>query len=159
MAQTPEGKVKDAVKRLLKRWGIWFYMPVSNGMGVHGIPDLMCCYEGLLIGIETKAPNKNPTTWEQRWNKASPNQQNRMTEIRQAGGIAIVVDDVAQVEELLNAIKPLAEMNRNARTLLGEKKWPETIRRSIGNTIALLSRRKTEPCETQQDEKRKQRAR
>lgn len=156
---TPEGKVKEAIKKLLKKWGIWFYMPVSNGMGVHGIPDLMCCYEGLLIGIETKAPLKNPSTEEQRWKKATPNQQNRMTEIREAGGIALVVDDVAQVEELLNAIKPLAELNRNARSLLGARKWPETIRKSIGNTMALLSRRKSEPCETPQGEKPSQKAR
>jgi hypothetical protein len=155
---TPEGRVKDKVKKLLKANGIWFYMPVQNGMGVHGIPDLVCCYEGLFIGIETKAPGKRPTTYDQRWNKASANQQNRMTEIKNAGGIALVVDDVAQVEELLNAIKPLAELNRNAKTLMGERSWPEIIRRSIGTTIALLSRRKREPCETPPDEKQRAKA-
>jgi len=155
MSQTPEGRVKEAVKKLLKTWGIWFYMPVSNGMGVHGIPDLICCYEGLLIGIETKSPLKNPTTEDQRWKKATPNQQNRITEIRNAGGIALVVDDVVQVEELLNAIKPLADLNRNARSLLGTRRWPETIRRSIGTTMELLSRKRSEPCEMPPDEKRK----
>ena len=155
MAQTPEGRVKDQIKKLLKQYGIWFYMPVQNGMGVVGIPDLVCCYEGLFIGIETKAPNKKPTTFEQRWNKATPNQKNRLTEIQQAGGIAFVADDVEQVRQLLNEIKPLVDLNRNARSLLWGKKWPETIRKSIGNTMALLSRRKREPCETQQDEERK----
>lgn len=155
---TPEGKVKDAIKKLLKVHGIWFYMPMQNGMGVHGIPDLICCYEGLFIGIETKAPLKTPTTWEQRWNKATANQQNRMTEIQEAGGIAFVADDVSQVEEVLNGIKPLADLNRNARSLLGEKSWPETIRKSIGNITALLSKRRTAHSGMQRVEKLKKQA-
>lgn len=152
---TPEGRVKDKIKKLLKAHGIWYYMPVQNGMGVVGIPDLICCYEGLFIGIETKAPLKNPTTFDQRWNKATANQQARMREIQLAGGIAFVADDVAQVEELLNDIKPLADLNRNARNLLGMRKWLETTRRSIGNITGLLSKRKSEQCGTQPDEKQR----
>lgn len=159
MAQTPEGRVKDQIKKLLKQHGIWFYMPVQNGMGVVGIPDLVCCYEGLFIGIETKAPNKKPTTFEQRWAKATPNQRNRLTEIQEAGGIAFVADDVEQVRQLLNEIKPLAELNRNARSLLWGKKWPEIIRKSIGNTMGLLNRRKKEQCETPPEDKQRRRAR
>lgn len=102
MAMTPEGRVKAAVKKLLKARGIWHYMPVQNGMGVVGIPDIICCWDGMLVALETKAPNKNPTTIEQRWKKATPNQQNRITEINEAGGIAMVVDDVEQVRMLLD---------------------------------------------------------
>ncbi len=101
MAMTPEGRLKKKVKALLNERGAWSYMPVQNGMGVVGIPDFIVCYKGFLVGIETKAPLKNPTTPEQRWKKATPNQQNRLQEIRESGGIAEVVDDVAQVEEML----------------------------------------------------------
>lgn len=158
MAQTPEGRVKDQIKKLLKHYGIWSYMPVQNGMGVVGIPDIICCYEGLFIGIETKAPNKRPTTFEQRWNKATANQKNRLTEIQESGGIAIVADDVEQVRHLLDEIKPLAELNRNARSLLWGKKWPAIIRKSIGNTMQSLSRKRTEPCETPPESKQKRKA-
>lgn len=101
MAMTPEGRLKKKVKALLNERGAFSYMPVQNGMGVVGIPDFVCCYKGLLIGIETKAPLKNPTSAEQRWKKATPNQQNRIQEIRDAGGLAEVVDDISQVEEML----------------------------------------------------------
>lgn len=102
MAQTPEGRVKDAVKKLLKSRGIWYYMPVQNGMGVVGIPDIIACWDGLFLAIETKAPLKNPTTLAQRWAKATPNQQRRIEEINAAGGLALVVDDVEQVRAILD---------------------------------------------------------
>lgn len=55
---TPEGKVKDLVKKWLKENGYWYYVPVSAGYGRHGIPDFVCCADGLFVGIETKAPGK-----------------------------------------------------------------------------------------------------
>lgn len=92
MALTPEGRVKEAVKRYLKTKGAWYYMPVQNGMGVVGVPDFICCWEGQFIAIETKAPGKANTT--------TPNQDRQINSIRNAGGIAIVVDDVKDVERM-----------------------------------------------------------
>jgi hypothetical protein len=104
MAMTPEARVKEKVKKLLKARGAWFYMPVQNGMGKVGIPDFIGTYKGLFFAIETKAPNKTPTSEEQRWNKATPNQQMRIEEIREAGGMAIVCDDVEQAEHMLDVL-------------------------------------------------------
>lgn len=104
MATTPEGRVKAKVKAELKRRVAWHYMPVQNGMGVVGIPDIIACYRGFFLAIETKAPSKNPTTPEQRWKKATPNQQQRISEIRHAEGIALVVDDVQQVIDVLDVL-------------------------------------------------------
>ncbi len=104
MAMTPEAKVKEKVKQLLKRNGAWFYMPVQNGMGKVGIPDFIGTYKGLFFAVETKAPNKTPTTEDQRWNKATANQQMRIEEIRDAGGIAIIADDVTQVQQMLDTL-------------------------------------------------------
>lgn len=58
---TPEGKVKDKIKKLLKAHNVWYYMPVSMGMGQHGIPDFLCCISGHLVGIEAKAGTNKPT--------------------------------------------------------------------------------------------------
>lgn len=96
MAQTPEGKVKEAVKKFLKARGVWFYMPVSNGMGRHGIPDIICCVppSGKFLAIECKAPGKS--------NNTTPLQDREIAAIRLARGWAVVVDDVRQLEEVFN---------------------------------------------------------
>ena len=96
MALTPEGRIKQAVKQYLKRRGIWFYMPIQNGMGQVGIPDFICCWNGRLLAVETKAPGK--------LNNTTPNQERVIKEIRDAAGLAFVVDSVAMLDELLNDV-------------------------------------------------------
>lgn len=91
---TPEGRVKDAVKKVLKSYGIWYFMPAANGFGKVGVPDIICCYEGKFLAIETKAPGKVANT--------TANQERCIEEIRAAKGWALVVDDAAQVKEFLD---------------------------------------------------------
>ena len=91
---TPEGKVKAAVKRELQARGIWWYCPVQNGMGVTGIPDFVCCWDGKFLAIETKAPGK--------LRAVTPNQVRVMDEIRLHNGHALVVDNVSQLVEYLD---------------------------------------------------------
>jgi hypothetical protein len=98
---TPEGKVKAAVKKELKARDIWYYMPVQNGMGVVGIPDFICCWNGWFLGIETKAPGNRL--------KLTPNQVNRLNEIEQHKGLAVVVDDIEQLRSLLDNITKMKE--------------------------------------------------
>jgi hypothetical protein len=93
MAQTPEGKVKDKVKKVLKAHDIWFYMPVAGPFSAHGIPDFVCIWNGRFLGIETKAKGKI--------NNLTPNQERVIEEIKKHGGLAIVVDDPKTVEEFL----------------------------------------------------------
>lgn len=92
MALTPEGRVKEAVKRLLKAHGVWHYMPVQNGMGQVGIPDFICCWDGRFLAIETKAPGKR--------NATTANQDRVIAALQQAGGTALVIDDISQLKEL-----------------------------------------------------------
>ena len=106
MALTPEGKLKAQVKKLLDESGFWragswmpkndvrgwYYMPVQNGMGTVGIPDFVGCDCGKFFCIETKAPG----------GKLTANQEQRIKEIKAAGGIALVVNDIKQLEEYLN---------------------------------------------------------
>lgn len=89
---TPESLVKTAVKRWLVDRGIWYFMPAANGFGKAGVPDFICCWNGRFIGIETKAPGKR--------NNTTAMQDVQIAGIHRAGGAAIVVDDVAQLDTL-----------------------------------------------------------
>jgi hypothetical protein len=90
---TPEGKVKDAVKKVLKKHGVWYFMPMQNGFGVVGIPDFICCFHGIFLGVETKALGKREQT--------TPNQDRVLREIKEHGGYTIVVDDAKQLEDYI----------------------------------------------------------
>lgn len=94
---TPEGKVKAAVKKYLQAQGVWFWMPVSNGMGQVGIPDFICCFNGTFIAIETKAPGK--------LNNVTANQQRVIDEIKSHGGLALVVDSVDSIVPTIEFLK------------------------------------------------------
>ena len=98
---TPEGKVKDEIKKYLASKGVWFagkpappvvtgwmYMPVSNGMGVSGIPDFCGVYKSRPFYIEAKAPKGEPTA----------NQLQRHKELKIAGAVVIVASSVEQLE-------------------------------------------------------------
>lgn len=61
MGNTPEGRVKDAVKKLLESFeGCYYYMPVPGGFGAATL-DFIGCFRGVFFAIETKAPGKKPT--------------------------------------------------------------------------------------------------
>jgi Holliday junction resolvase len=92
MASTPEKKVKDKVKKILKDNGVYFFSPVTGGYGSSGVPDIVCCYKGRFIGIETKAGSGKPTAL----------QEKNLMEITEKGGIAILVNE--------NGIKYLESM-------------------------------------------------
>tara|TARA_B110000495_G_scaffold199881_1_gene214087 strand:+ start:529 stop:924 length:396 start_codon:yes stop_codon:yes gene_type:complete len=115
MAMTPEGKVKDACKKELKKRGIWFYMPVQNGMGVVGIPDIIGCWNGWFIAIETKAKGKKAGV--------TTNQAQRLKEIHAAKGLALVIDDVEELVIILDdAVRQLSEVKADgSRDKVAEK--------------------------------------
>lgn len=97
MGMTPEGRVKAKVKDFLKSVDAWYYMPVSNGMGRVGCPDILACWHGRFIAIETKAPGKRKNT--------TPNQDREIDAINSANGLALVVDDVEQVKQAFAMIE------------------------------------------------------
>lgn len=86
---TPETKVKNKVKALLKKHGAYWLMPVMNGMGAPAL-DFHCIHRGRGFCIETKAGNKKPT----------PRQETTINQIRLAGGLAFVVNEVSGLDDL-----------------------------------------------------------
>lgn len=98
MSTTPEGRVKAQVKAWLKKHGIWYFMPAANGLGIVGIPDIICCVPpaGKFLAVECKAPGKRDNT--------TANQKQRIEEIQRARGWALVVDDVSQLQEFFELL-------------------------------------------------------
>jgi hypothetical protein len=94
MAQTPEGKVKKKLDKMLKEFepDLWFYSPQAGIYGKSGVPDRMCCYFGRLIGIEVKADEtKGPTDL----------QHATMQAMSRAGAMCFVVNS----DTTLNAVR------------------------------------------------------
>lgn len=91
---TPEGRVKDKVKKCLAQWqDIYKFMPVLNGMGAPSL-DFLLAVRGHFLAIETKAPGK----------KMTPRQETTAAEIRAAGGTVLVIDgDLSELNAFLNA--------------------------------------------------------
>lgn len=98
---TPEGKVKKKLIDFLKSLGsdCFFYMPVQNGMGQTGIPDVMAIIKGVPFAFECKATPKQHTTVLQAY---------ALDRIHKAKGIAWVVD-CENVELVKNSAVIIAE--------------------------------------------------
>jgi penicillin-binding protein-related factor A (putative recombinase) len=97
---TPEGKVKAKLDRELKKRAafVWYFKPVSSGMGKHGVPDYILCVAGQFVAFEVKADaTKEPTKL----------QKIQLKQIDAADGVAWVVhkdnidDALAMLDEML----------------------------------------------------------
>ena len=106
---TPEAKAKAKIKKILAKYRVWNFVPVSKGMGQHGIPDFVGCIPctitldmvgrkvGLFVGIEAKAEGKFATA----------HQIFIMKMIKRAWGLAFDLrpSEFSQLEELLKRIQ------------------------------------------------------
>lgn len=86
---TPESKVKDRVKKLLREYGAYWHCPMQNGMGAPSL-DFVCCLRGRFFAIETKAGNKQPT----------PRQELTIADMQKAGAKVFVVNEETGADEL-----------------------------------------------------------
>lgn len=99
MANTPEGKVKDIIKRVFRQFHqelgveLYYHMPVQNGMGAPTLDFIGCLpvlitqdmvgkHIGAYIAVEAKAPGKKPTE----------RQEQTIADIERAGGKVYVYD-------------------------------------------------------------------
>lgn len=94
MAMTKEAAVKKAIKKILEVSGAYWSMPIGSGYGSAGTPDFLACHKGRFIGIEAKAGKGRTTAL----------QEANLQRIRDAGGVAIVVDEnnLKELERTLN---------------------------------------------------------
>lgn len=108
---TPEGKVKQQVKQIIIDAGGWHFLPVSRGMGQHGIPDVISCVPvkitqdmvgetlGIFVAVETKAGGKT---------EATALQMYQMKKIREAFGTVLLVN-AEKVERFREFIRRLVQ--------------------------------------------------
>jgi Holliday junction resolvase len=97
MAQTPEGAVKAAVRKVLDAEGVYYFSPAANGFGRAGIPDIICCVQGFFLAIEIKAGKGKTTALQDR----------EIAAINDHGGQAMVVNEnnINEVKENIAWIK------------------------------------------------------
>ena len=93
MAKTPEGEIKDQVRKVLDEMGAYYFFPAANGYGRTGIPDVIACVGGHFVGIECKAGSKQPTALQQR----------ELDTIEKAEGTGILVnaDNISNLKNIL----------------------------------------------------------
>lgn len=83
MAMTPEGKVKEIVKKYLKQKEIYYIMPATGGYGSSGAPDIVVCHKGKFYGLEIKSGANKPTAL----------QMDNLNRIEDSGGQAVVINE------------------------------------------------------------------
>lgn len=83
MAATPEAKVKAKIKKILKDHGVYYAMPIGTGYGNSGVPDFLCCVNGMFLAIEAKAGKGTTTAL----------QDKHLREIAAAGGQQWVINE------------------------------------------------------------------
>ena len=87
---TPESKVKNAVVKILKDYGVYYFFPATHGYGRSGVPDIVCCFDGKFLAFECKAGKGKLTALQER----------ELLRIRRAGGESFVVN-----EDMLDDLK------------------------------------------------------
>jgi hypothetical protein len=108
---TPEAKIKKLVNKLLdefvedlSRPKLYRFWPVPGGFGASSL-DCLVCYYGFWIGIECKAPGKEPT----------PRQFHTINQMLDAGAHVRVIsseESLASLKAILLMIK-MSHANAN----------------------------------------------
>ena len=88
-----EKVVENKIKDYLTSKGIYYFKMHSDGFVPPGIPDIICCWEGKFLGIEVKRPGAK--------NQQSEQQKIHENNIKKAGGIYLLADDLETVKNLI----------------------------------------------------------
>lgn len=99
MAATPEAKVKKQIRAALDAHGVYYAMPIGTGYGNSGVPDFLCCVNGLFLAIEAKAGKGKTTAL----------QDAHIERIRGSGGAAVVINEqnIGELPGMLKTVENL----------------------------------------------------
>lgn len=112
MAQTPEGKVKAKVRKVLAERGAYVHCPMTHGYGSSGVHDILVLFHGRFLSIECKAkPSGKPTAL----------QTKHAREVAAQGGHVLLIhsENIEEVEKTLDIMQDPSIIG-DARVV-----WPE----------------------------------
>jgi hypothetical protein len=102
---TPEGKVKQALKLMLKKYtaDVYVFMPVQAGYGAPGL-DFHCVVHDRAFFVETKAPGGALTK----------RQMSTIKHLQKIGSTVFVLSNIAGIDALEKWLcKTISESSRN----------------------------------------------
>ena len=88
-----ESKIQKEILTYLRKNEI-FHLRFQAQSNINGIPDIICCYKGLFIGLELK----------QEKGKATELQKKKLEAINNAGGIGRIIKSLEEVKALFKEI-------------------------------------------------------
>lgn len=102
MAQPPETRLTHRIKDAI-RWrypDAWVFKVSGNPMQRGGVPDLLVCLSGHLVGLEVKCQQPGETREHAR-GRATVRQRVELAALERAGGRGAVVTSVEEALEVL----------------------------------------------------------
>ena len=88
-----EGKIQKQIIAFLKRKKVYHFRFQAQS-NINGVPDIICVYKGLFIGLELKQKN----------GRATDLQKRKLDAINDAGGIGLIIYNKWEVELLFNML-------------------------------------------------------
>lgn len=88
-------KVKDYIRTTYRR-DAWFFKVAGSAAQRSGIPDILCCIKGKFIALELKREDGS--------GRPSEQQRIEVHKIRNAGGYAIVSNNLDEIKNFISGI-------------------------------------------------------
>lgn len=89
----PESKLSRTIMNALRAEGYFCFKIHGSEFMMAGLPDIICCAEGMFISLETKMPSAR--------GNVSPRQVYVHSQIEASGGVAAVVCSPAEAIEVV----------------------------------------------------------
>ena len=88
-----ERDIVTAIRKYLASLGsdVFFWKEHGSVYGTNGVPDIICCYKGRVLGLECKLPGGRLTELQKR----------AIEQINRAGGFACRVESVEDVKRVI----------------------------------------------------------
>lgn len=108
MAKTKESKLEEDVERLMSAKGIWQLARYQAQSNQNGLPDRLYLYKGHLLGLELKTDEGEPTDLQLR----------KIDEINKNGGIALIIRNAKEVEQLIKFVNAYEDVTENCSSII-----------------------------------------
>lgn len=90
----PEARLSQKIQKAIRARGAWCFKVHGGPMQMSGVPDILACYRGVFVGLETKMPGGD----------TSNIQEYVHGQMRRAGGVVAVVRSVVDATNVLDVI-------------------------------------------------------